>query len=159
MEELKMVSPWVNYYREIEALFSEDPEITVSYDEDTKTVKLYVDNTDKATALEKLIPAERIFGNVTVTVTVIPANQDGKTKIDLIKTLFKGNPVFKYASTVEGAFTNPIHYVVLEKEVVQYPADDLHDIHGLCSTLYQEIAKYVIGEDEGICFCTDNTYR
>ena len=31
----------------------------------------------------------------------------------------------------------------------------MHDINGNCSTLYQEIAKDVFGEDEGICFCTD----
>lgn len=40
-------------------------------------------------------------------------------------------------------------------KVVQYFNDDLGDAHGVCSTLYQEIAKDVFGEHEGIFFCTN----
>ena len=154
-ENLKIASPWVNFYREIEALFSRDPEINVVYDEDANVIKLYVDNTDKAMALERLLPTERIFGYVTVHVAVIPANQNEKSKIDLIRTAFKDNPAFKFSRTIDGVLTNPIHYVVFAKEVVQYPLDNLHDLYGNVNTLYQSLAYDVIGEDEGICFCTD----
>ena len=50
---------------------------------------------------------------------------------------------------------NPITYVVFVNEVVQYFNDDLGDVYGQCSTLYQEIAKDVFGETEGVFFCTD----
>ena len=33
--------------------------------------------------------------------------------------------------------------------------DDLSDAHGICSTLYQDLAKEVFGESEGIFFCTE----
>ena len=95
-EKMKMSAPWVNYYRQIEALFSRDPEIKVTYNEDTYAIKLFIDNSDKALAIEKLIPAEKTFGNVTVKVIVIPANQQDKKRAELIETAFKGNPAFRF---------------------------------------------------------------
>lgn len=157
MNKLKMASPWVEYYRQIEALFGKDPEITVRFDEETNVIKLLVDNSDKAAALEKLLPAEKTFGNVTVRTVIIPANQEEKSRAALIETAFKGNPVFRFAKTIEGVFSSPISYIVFKHEVVQYPIDNLHDINGNRSTLYETIADEVIGEEEGVCFCTDKS--
>lgn len=66
MSNLKISSPWVNYYHEIDALFGLDPEIRVDINEGENTVTLYVDNAEKAEAIAQLLPAERAFGNVTV---------------------------------------------------------------------------------------------
>ena len=74
MKNLKLSAPWVVYYREIEALFGADPEITITIDEENYSVKLYVNNDEKAEALDKLLPTERIYGNVTVRTAVIPGN-------------------------------------------------------------------------------------
>ena len=46
-------------------------------------------------------------------------------------------------------------YVVFKKEVVQYFNDSLGDIHGVCSTLMQDIAKDIFEDTEGVYFCTD----
>lgn len=153
-EELKMSPPWVVYYREIEALFGEDPDIRIEFDEDEYIIKLFVENVDKADALSQLLPDEKVFGSVTVYTTIIPANRP-QTKADLIRRAFEGNPAFSYATTIEGVFSNPITYVAYKNKVVQYFGDNLHDPHGNVSTLYQEIAKDVIGEDDGVWFCTD----
>ena len=95
------------------------------------------------------------FGNVSVTVRVIPANVE-KKKIDLIRDAFSGNPIFSYATTVEGVMTNPISYAVFKPEVCQIWNDNLHDPHGLVSDLYENIAREIIGEDGGIFFSTDS---
>ena len=155
MAKMKLSAPWVIYAKEVTELFREDPEIIVCYDEGSNTIRLYVENAEKADALTKLLPAEKTFGNVTVRTVVFPANVSAPPKVSLFQTAFKGNPVFVGASTVEGIFTNPVSYVVFKNKVVQYYADNLHDLYGNCSTLYQEIAKDVFGEDDGICFCTD----
>ena len=155
MSKLGLSSPWVNFYREIEALFAKDPEVKVVFNEDDNDIKLYVDNLAKADALAQLLPVERTFGNVTVTVTVVPANKESASKIQLFRTAFEGNEAFSYTATAEGIYTNPISYVVFENEVVQYWNDDLSDINGLCSTLYQDIATNVFENHEGIYFCTD----
>lgn len=46
----------------------------------------------------------------------------------------------------------PVKFTVREDDF----NDDLGDPHGLRSTLMQELAKEVIGESDGIHFCTDN---
>ena len=50
---------------------------------------------------------------------------------------------------------NDFNFVVFVPEVVQFYNDDLGDINGLCSTLYQDLAKDLFGEEAGIYFCTD----
>lgn len=155
MSNLKLSAPWVVYYREIEALFGTDPEITITIDEENYSVKLYVNNDEKAEALDKLLPTERTYGNVTVRTAVIPSNPLLEKKTSLFQTAFEGNPVFAFTKTNEGVFTIPLSYVVFKNRVVQFFADNLQDVNGNISTLYETIAKDVFGETDGLCFCTD----
>ena len=148
-------SPWITYYRKLEALFENDPNVQVKFDEDDLVIRLYVIGTDKADALTRLLPNKVTFGNVEVTISVIPANGE-KTRADLLKEAFDGNPNFAYAMTVEGVMTNPISYVVFKPEVCQFWNDNLHDPHGLVSDLYENIAREIFTEDGGICFTTDS---
>ena len=153
-QNMKISAPWITYYRQVEALFEKDPAIQVKYDEDDLVIRLYVDGTDKADALTALLPSKVPFGNVVVTVSVIPSNNKS-SRIDLIKKAFEGNPIFAYGTTIEGVTTNPISYAVFEPEVCQFWNDNLHDPHGLVSDLYENVARSVIGEGEGIFFTTD----
>ncbi len=149
-------APWVEYYREVEALFSEDPQVKVIYDEDDASLKLLVDDAKKAEALTELLPVEKTFGNISLPIEVVPSNLLKKTpKINLIYEAFKDNEAVSYIEQAPNIFTNPIYYVVFKKKVVQYFNDDLSDAHGVRSTLYQDIAKDVLGEEAGVYFCTD----
>ena len=154
-KKVGLSAPWVTFYREINALFGDDPDIRIEYDEDEPEVKLFVDDADKADALTQLLPVEKAFGNIVLKITVIPANEDKVTRAKLIARAFHGNPVYSYGTTIDGIMSNPIHYVVFVNKVVQFYNDDLGDVNGNCSTLYQEIAKDILGEDEGVHFCTD----
>ena len=155
MSNLKLSAPWVVYYREIEALFGADPEITITIGEENYSVKLYVNNDEKAEAIDKLLTAERTYGTVTVRTAVIPGNPLLEKKTSLFQTAFEGNPVFAFTKTNEGVFTIPLSYVVFKNRVVQFFADNLQDVNGNISTLYETIAKDVFGETDGLCFCTD----
>ena len=62
MEKLKLSPPWMTYANEVKALFREDKEVRVVYDDEEKKLKLYVDNPRKADALAQLLPAEKTFG-------------------------------------------------------------------------------------------------
>lgn len=151
---MKLSAPWYNFYREVDALFAKDPEVKVVFDEEACEIKLYVENGRKADALMQLLPEEKVFGNITLKITVIPANACNGSKLDAIQEAFLGNPALEYvwqASTPLGNY----NYVVFKNEVVQYFNDDLSDIHGNRSTLYQEIAKDVFGENTGLFFCTE----
>lgn len=154
--QLKLSAPWIKYYREIQALFGDDPEIKIVFDEDDLVLRLLVDNPDKADALSQLLPSEKDFGSIKMFISVVPSNFNlTPTKVSLIKRAFRDNPVYSFTASAEGVFTNPIHYVVFANKVVQYFNDDLGDVNGNCSTLYQEIAKDVLGESEGVHYCTD----
>ena len=150
-----MVSPWIGYYKEIKSLFQEDSTVKVKYDDSKNTIKLYVEDEEKADALAQLLPNRKVFGNITVNIDVIPANKVETPKIDLFRKAFDGNGAVAYIETVDNVSSNAFHFVVFQPEIVQYYNDDLSDINGLRSTLYQDIAKEIFGEREGIYFCTD----
>lgn len=159
MALLKLSSPWVTFYRELNAMFEQDPEVTVIFDEEENDVTLYVDNAAKAEALQLLIPEQKTFGNVTLKIDIIPANDVNRTNyVDceaVFTTAFKDNGAFCYADTIYGIMSNPITYVVFQNRVVQYFNDSISDIHGLCSTLYQDIAKDIFNPLPGVYYCTN----
>ena len=148
----KIAPPWVTFYSEIEALFGSDPAISIQIDEDEKIVSLFVEGVAKADALAQLLPSEKTFGNVSVKICVVPANVMPK-RIDLFVEAFKGNPAFSYATTSSGIGFE-FDYVVFRNKVVQFFNDNLGDVNGNESTLYEEIARDVF-EDTGAMFCTD----
>ena len=155
-KEIKLSPPWVTYYRELEELFSQDPEVTVKFDEDKLQIKLLVANTDKAYALSMLLNPSKEFGNVTVTIDVIPSNDGEKSSFELMQMAFKGNPVCSQIKAMTDFTGNEINYVAFKSEVAQFYNDDLSDLNGNKSMLYKNIAEDVFKEHEGIFFCTDN---
>lgn len=165
MAKLNLLSPWVIYYHEITALFRYDSDIRIIYDEENLELKLYVENEEKATALSILLPAVKTFGKVKLKITVVPANidftiptfEEGKVPAlaDLYEDLFYDNPVVSFTHRVAEIYYPEMFFIVFKKEVVQYYTDNLSDIYGVHSTLYQEIAKNVFDRVDGIYFCTD----
>lgn len=149
-----LVSPWVDYYRQLEALFGDDPDIMINYKEDDNIITLWVDGMEKADALAQLLPTEKTFGNVTIRIEVVPANTE-PSKLELFRRAFEGNPAYSYALSIGGIASNDFNYLVFRNKVVQYPADNLNDINGNKSTLYENIARDVFDDPEGIMFCTD----
>lgn len=159
-KSMKLSPPWVKFYKEFEALFKDDPGIKMVFEEpdaesDGYKIKLFVEGGNKAEALTELLPTEKQFGNVTIYIEVVPANLNKENVVQLYRAAFEGNPAFAYAEAVTGISVPNFNYVVFEPEVVQFFNDDLGDINGYCTTLYQEIAKDVFKEQPGVYFCTD----
>ncbi len=152
---LKLSPPWAIFYQEIKAMFGEDPEIKITYDGQTPEVKLFVDNAEKADALMKLLPMQKNFGNVNMKIIVIPADAQNSSKAELFNIAFKGNPAFVGVTGSYAPVAPPAEYVTFQPKVVQFYTDDLTDPHGFRSTLYQDIAKDIFGEQPGLYFCTD----
>ena len=89
---LGLCSPWIDFYKKINALFEKDPEVKVNFDQDKYEIQLFVDNVIKADALTKLLPTERKYGEVVVKIVVIPADNREESRIDLFRNAFQGNP-------------------------------------------------------------------
>lgn len=120
MARLKLSPPWVILYREVDAMFKNDDDVMVVYDEEENEIKLYVEGEEKAGAMSELLPTEKQFGNVTLKVTVVPANGLllNQKVSDAYRAMFEGNSAVDYIEDVEGVFSNDLHYVVFAKEVV-----------------------------------------
>lgn len=160
MALVRLAPPWITMASQISQLFKYDNEVHVVYDNDARIVSVYVDKQRKADALAELLPTIVKFGNVELNINVIPANgalstTAGLTKAQLFKNAFENNGAFAFIKIITGIFSNNLTYVVFKNKVVQYFNDDLGDVYGQCSTLYQNIAKNIFGDIEGIYFCTD----
>ena len=154
-EKLKLSSPWEIFYKEVEAMFKRDKSVRTEFDNENMVIKLFVEGTDKADALDTLLPSEKAFGNITVKIEVIPANNNNPTDVELFTRAFKDNPILEYVSNGNKEITSGNTYVVFKKDVVQYYNDSLNDINGICSTLYQDVAKDVFEKRSGVYFCTE----
>lgn len=167
MAMLKLSAPWMIHYRKLNALFADDEYVHVVFDENHLNINLYVDNHVKASALDELLRKELHFGDQTLTVTVITSNAEKRKTVwelnaesdnyteSLFDHAFAHNPAFSFAREIPPSIGFGACYVVFKKKVVQYFNDNLSDINGVCSTLYQDIAKDVLKDIPGVFYCTD----
>lgn len=165
MENLTMQSPWVCYSNKIREMFKRDPEIKMTWSDETLVLKMYVANDKKAEALNEILPDHKVFGKNIVKIEIIPANDCdpdglatyyGPTTYD---RAFAGNPIFHYTKTFKDAFMgHPVTYVVFAKEVLQWYNDDLNDLFGNANMLAEDVARDILKDVDHpgtICFCTD----
>ena len=156
--DVKLSAPWYTYYHMIDALFGKDPDITIEFDDEAYVLKIFVNSSEKADAIAKLLPTEKVFGNITLKIDVIPADKEEDSKMSLLQKAFKGNPIFSFAISIKALYNNPINYFVFKHDLVQFFNDDLSDPNGLCTTLHQDIAEEVFSDvefDQIVNFCTD----
>ena len=161
MATLHLSAPWIIYYREVQAMFKHDEQVHVVYDEAENHLKVYVEDGVKAAALTKLLPPTKNFGNVSLSITVIPVNRIEVPDVsewsisELFNAAFNDNTAFESVHSIPSVLMgNPITYVVFSKEVVQYFSDDLGDYYGIHSTLYENIARDIFTELDGVFYCT-----
>lgn len=159
---LKISPPWVTYVNKLQALFDGDPQIAFNIDYQNMKVVLATNNGDKAAALLRLLPEQKVFGNVILKVIVDCdhiSNLAFPTPKALFDTAFSGNPAYAYSTSPidEGYWFFSMTYVVFKNCVVQFFNDNLNDCHGLISTLYQDIAAEIFEDAElnGVYYNTD----
>lgn len=157
---LKISPPWVTYINKLQALFDGDPAIAFNIDYDNMTVALAGYNGEKNAALQRLLPAEKKFGNVVLKIVIDGpiANIAFPTQKDLFDTAFAGNPAYAYSVTPgDDVWFFSSTYVVFKNCVVQFFADNLNDCHGVISTLYQDIAAEIFEDTDlhGVYYNTD----
>ena len=164
MAKIKLSAPWNTYYEQVKALFGDDSEIHIVFDEEKKDLKLYVDTFTKADALQNLFPTEKEWGGVTMTITVIPPNKESTFKIvrnremtskEIIEYAFCDNPHFGECIDVDFPLWSGFVYAMFKNEVIQYYTDDLGDPNGMTSTLAQNIAKEIFEPVDGVYYCTE----
>ena len=159
VELLKLRSPWVLHGRKLWAMFRKDSEVETAFDEKAKKYTIRVQTAKKADALSRLIPPEVTFGNVTFKVCIVPANAgdvlpEDAPLIDVLHAAFDGNDAIDMIRPVSRGLFKDLYYVVCYNWVVQYEADNLADINGFISTLYEDLARDIFTKANGALFCT-----
>lgn len=150
---VRLVPPWNELYNEIVCLFKDDPDVSkITLDSENYVIKIFVEDQDKADALTKILPNRKQFGNVECKIIVIPANLDEAPPVEIFRKAFDKNPIVKDIVHTDGIFS--ANYLVFKAKVVQYANDDISDVDGKRSCLYEDIAKDVLGE-QNIFFCTE----
>lgn len=150
-----MQSPWQDFTNKVNALFAADEDVSVAFYDEDKTIKLYVHGAAKADAIAQLLPGKVEFGNVEVSVDVVPDNTDSLATI--LKTAFAGNPIVAdVITTGEGTpVVGEVAYLVMEAAVVQYWNDNLASPWGVSSMTAENIAKDVLESKNGLFICSD----
>ena len=160
MGKVNLSSPWVQLYNQICAMFKNDKEVKVLFDEESHDISLYVDNDEKEEAIGYFLNQKRIYGNTSVTVRVIPSNNHGPKSVslkDILCAAFSGNPSFSFAESYDTPFGNHT-FCVFKNEVIQYWCDNMFDLNGVKSTLMEDIAREVFNPEVLIYelhFCTE----
>lgn len=170
MANLKLISPWRNYYHEIQAFFKEDPYVTVVFDEDNMEIKLFVQASDKAEALRQILNPEKTFGETTVKVTIVPANTMSREIKLMMKSMIEAeefervinialdcNRLFNDVRVIEGLLGFNAIYILFNKKVVQYYNDNIGDLNGIKSILAEDIARDIFVSRPGVFYCTNIT--
>lgn len=154
-ENMKLSPPWITYIRKLEKLFERDDEVNVLYDDnsDAPKVKLFCATEAKYDAWMRLLPMTVDFGNVTLSVIVIPPNGNVDYG-DILSKAFDGNPILKDIKRIDNVPLMREWYVLFEPVVVQYMNDDITSPYGITSTLYADIANDVINVDNSVAFTT-----
>ena len=157
MTEVALASPWVVYFRKLQTFFNKDPEVEVALNDNVvPCIKIYVSDSDKAIALEKILPSSVTFGNVEVFINIYPPNVEEFDIETLYTKAFEGNQAISFIDNINDGTMHDGLYVVFEPEIAQYVNDDIGDYYGIESVLYQDIAKEIFNpRDNGIRFCTD----
>lgn len=150
-KKLDASAPWYEHCHKLAALFDGDDDVTVGeYDDDSKTVKVYVRGNDKADALAKIIRTPVELGNVTINVEVVPDNDVEPTVEDIVHTALNGNPLF-LGTVVEELYGGNATYVVFEPSVIQYWNDNIGSYFGFETKTAEDVAKDVLDINAFIC--------
>lgn len=167
MAIVNKTAPWFTFLRKMESLFGRDPEIKINMSENVKTIgtdpfagehliELKVKTDKKANALSRILPPKVTFGDVVVRISVI--SEESAPESDIYTTFcdaFKGNPVVsKITSRKTDTLVPDSVFVEFRNEVVQFFDDRLDDPRGNFTTLNQNIAKDILGANNGVSFCT-----
>lgn len=151
---VKLSAPWDIFFKQIFELFRYDNDIAVTHTEDDPyRITILVNSEDKYNALLQLMPTEKEFGNVTVSIDIVPSNKE-KSDRELLETLFKGNQVFSKVVSSKLPTGDAINFAMFKPYVVQYYADNLRDPYGNNNELYADIAREVFGSRDNLQYST-----
>ena len=154
--KMKLSPPWITYYHKVQALFEKDDSVIVNFDEDKCYLNIIVkEDVEKGEAIRMLLPFEKNFGNNIMKINVMTTKDEKSIPTTtLFANAFKGNPIVEDIINTSDIFRDNQTYIMFQNKVVQFFNDNINDYNGMCSTLYQDIAKDVFKDFADAHYCT-----
>lgn len=155
--KLDLTAEWYQCRAKLAAVLELDDDVTVGAVEDgdeggEKYVKVRVSNHTTAAALEKLLKP-KTFGNVTLNFEVEDTAQE-ETLADIMKDAFAHNRLVRGVETHTDPTGTVWTYLVMEPDIVQFPADNLMDYRGNATMTAEQAARDCLTLDAGAAVCT-----
>lgn len=154
--KIKLSPPWITYYHKVQALFEKDDSVIVDFDKDKCYLNIVVkEDVEKGEAIRTLLPFEKNFGNNIMKINVMTTKDEKSIPTTaLFANAFKGNPIVEDIIYASDIFRDNQTYIMFQNKVVQFFNDNINDYNGMCSTLYQDIAKDVFKDFVDAHYCT-----
>ena len=155
-DKMKLSPPWVTYFHKVQALFEKDDSVTVDFDEKNCCLNIIVkEDVEKGEAIQKLFPSEKVFGNNVMKINVITIMEEKQIPTaQIFAYAFCGNPIVEDIINASDILRDDQTYIMFQNKVVQFFNDDIYDYNGVCTTLYQDIAKDVFKDFADVHYCT-----
>jgi len=168
----KLGTPWSIDVARIRALFAGDPEVTVTDDiiddnaseayETTYTCTVSVANNPiKAMAIGAILVKQFTYGKVKLDVVVADNRDSDCANLKFFEAAFNGNPNFVKSIVGVDTFGHLWPYVVMDKTIAQYKANDTSDFYGNRNEVMAGLTKELTRAAElGLLVCTyDPSYQ
>ena len=154
--KIKLSPPWITYYHKVQALFEKDDSVIVDFDKDKCYLNIVVkEDIEKGEAIRALLPFEKNFGNNIMKINVMTTKDEKSIPTAaLFANAFKDNPIVEDIIYASDIFRDNQTYIMFQNKVVQFFNDNINDYNGMCSTLYQNIAKDVFKDFVDAHYCT-----
>lgn len=155
VKKLDLASPWQIHRQKLAALFEYDEQVSVGpveQSENGPSVTVSVNSHVKADALRKCL-ASPGFGDVLLSVVVLDTAAE-ETPTDILKAAFAYNPLVRGVETQIDPTGTPWTYLVMEPDIVQFPADNLADYRRNQTMTAEQAARDVLSLNAGTAICT-----
>ena len=140
MNKARLSPPWCEYRSQLEKLFEQDPEVSVDNapGSDRNIIVRVSGNAAKADALQRILKPSVTFGDVEISVSVVPDNDTSPE--GYIRTAFAGNPALVEVATHTDSLGQPVTYTLFAPRAVQFFNDDISNPEGKTTRLLQDVA-------------------
>jgi len=161
MEKTTISPPWITLYHKFEAIFGDDPEITLDFTgaEGGYAIVFESRNATKLDALERMLNPDFTFGNIKVTLQFKVSNNVASNDYDVCIDALTGNPMF--ADIIPRSFMPGLEpdqiCVIMKKEIIQFFDDNLNDFYGNANFLPTDVAKEIFVKNGALQFSISDT--
>mgnify|MGYP003321061786 CR=1 FL=1 len=157
-ENVKLSPPWDGYMNMLASFFKGDKRVRVGGCDDKRVGTIEVFDTKMYCALEQVLNKKIRFGNVTLRIRIVPANdlkafKNTMTDLAALKVVLSGNPAFAKFITRKTEVGNAV-FCMFKPVVLMWYNDNLGSPYKQTASVY-ELAAQTVFKGCGASYATE----